>query len=243
VSSTIWTPTAVASEARKAKFDLWRAVEAQHKVSTLSLVDSLDEQALLERLLETSKPPLPRGVEGMHWLLFTPFRYPPPPKGSRFRGTLDPGVFYGADEIHTACAELGFWRWRFLMESPALAAIESHQHTVFRVTVATLTIDLRKPPFDRNQGNWTDPSHYEATQALAKISREVGVGAIRYQSVRDRERGGCGAVLRPDAFAENKPQETQTWWLSVTRARVIWQRDNVLEDMSWEFDASNWPAQ
>ena len=242
MSSTIWTPTAAASEAREISFNLWRAVEAQHRVSTMPLVDTLDEQTLLEQLLETSKPPLPRGVKGMHWLLFTPFRYPPPPKGSRFRGPLDPGVFYGADEIRTACAELGFWRWCFLMESPALAALEPRQQTVFRVTVATLTIDLRKPPFDRNQGNWIDPSHYEATQAFAKVSREAGVGAIRYQSVRDPERGGCGAILKPDAFAENKPQETQTWWLSVTRARVIWQRENVLEDMSWEFDTSNWPA-
>ena len=74
------------------------------------LVDTLDEQALLEQLLEGSKPPLPSGAAGLHWLLFTPFRYPPPPSGSRFRGQTDPGVFYGADEVETACAELGFWR-------------------------------------------------------------------------------------------------------------------------------------
>jgi hypothetical protein len=208
----------------------------------MPLVDTLDEQTLLEQLLETSKPPLPRGVKEMHWLLFTPFRYPPPPKGSRFRGPLDSGVFYGTDEIRTACAELGFWRWRFLMESPVLSVLDPRQQTVFRVAVATLVIDLRTAPFNREMEEWTDPVRYEATQAFAKVSREAGVGAIRYQSVRDPEQGGCGAVLKPDAFAENKPLETQTWWLSVTRARVIWKRDNVLEDMSWEFDTSNWPA-
>ena len=56
----------------------------------------------------------PGGRRHLHWLLFTPFRYPPPPGGSRFRGPNDPGVFYGADEIRTACAELGYWRWRHL---------------------------------------------------------------------------------------------------------------------------------
>ncbi|MBI5121891.1 MAG: RES family NAD+ phosphorylase [Rhodospirillales bacterium] len=242
MSSITWTPTAVASEARQASFDLWRAVEAQHKVSTLPLVDTLDEQMLLEQLLETSKPPLPRGVEGMHFLMFTPFRYPPPPKGSRFRGPLDPGVFYGADEIRTACAELGFWRWRFLMESPALSVLDPRQQTVSRVAGATLAIDLRASPFNRDMDKWIDPVRYDEPQALARAAREAGIGAIRYQSARDPEQGGCGAVLKPDAFAAKKPLETQTWWLSVTRSRVIWRRDDVFEDMSWEFDAGNFTA-
>ena len=40
--------------------------------------------AVLERLVEASKPPVPRDVArlGLHWLLFTPFRYAPPPGGS-----------------------------------------------------------------------------------------------------------------------------------------------------------------
>ena len=99
---------------------LWRAVEAQHVVSTMALVDSIEEQHVLERLLEDTKPPIPAAAAHLHWLLFTPFRYPPPPGGSRFRGPNDPGVFYGADEIRTACAELGYWRWRHLLDSPAL---------------------------------------------------------------------------------------------------------------------------
>ena len=65
----------------------------------MALVDSVAEQAVLERLVEASKPPVPREVArlGLHWLLFTPFRYAPPPGGSRFRGPNDTGVFYGAD--------------------------------------------------------------------------------------------------------------------------------------------------
>ena len=114
-----WTTHAVASEARPVALDLWRAVEAQHVASTMVLVDTVAEQAVLERLVESSKPPVPRDVArlGLHWLLFTPFRYAPPPGGSRFRATGDPGVFYGADERRTACAELGYWRWRFLTDS------------------------------------------------------------------------------------------------------------------------------
>jgi hypothetical protein len=108
VSSHTWTPRAVASEAVGLRFAVWRAVEGQHVAATVALVDSLAEQHALERLLDERKPPLPQGAARLHYLLFTPFRYRPPPGGSRFRGPNDPGVFYGADEVRTACAELGY---------------------------------------------------------------------------------------------------------------------------------------
>lgn len=237
MSSTTWTPTAVASEAAAIRFSLWRAVEGQHAVSTMVLVDSLEEQTLLEQLLEGSKPPVPASAHGLHWLLFTPFRYPPPPTGSRFRGPLDPGVFYGADEIETACAELGFWRWRFLMESPSLTALDPKPQTVFKVAVDTLTIDLRAPPFAESRALWIARESYDATQELGRSAREAKIGAIRYEAVRAPNRGGCGAILTPAAFAETQPQDAQTWWLSVSRERVLWQRDNVLHRTAFAFDA------
>ncbi len=55
----------------------WRGVEAQHIVSTMRLVDTLDEQSVLECILESSKPPLPAGGAAKHYLLATPFRYRP----------------------------------------------------------------------------------------------------------------------------------------------------------------------
>lgn len=238
MSSIIWTPAALASEAAPARFELWRAVEAKHVVPTMMLVDTLDEQFLLEDLLESSKPPPPPASEGLHWLLFTPFRYPPPPGGSRFRGPQAPGVFYGADEIRVACAELGYWRWRFLLDAPALVRLDPRQHTLFRVTVEAPTIDLRRAPFDRDHATWTDPVAYHACQTLAEIARGALVGSIRYQSARDPERGGCGAVLSPEAFAEKTPRDAQTWSLSVTRDRVLWRRDDVFESGAWEFDAN-----
>jgi len=89
---------------------VWRAVEAQHRIATMKLVDnSLADQAILEKILEESKPPVPAEARGKHWLIFTPFRYTPPPPGSRFRAPHDPGVFYAAFERRTACAEIGYW--------------------------------------------------------------------------------------------------------------------------------------
>ena len=77
-----WRDEWFATPLRSASALLWRGVEAQHRVATLRLVDSLDDQATLERLLEASKPPLPPAAEGLHYLLATPFRYRSP-HGSR----------------------------------------------------------------------------------------------------------------------------------------------------------------
>ena len=240
MSSTTWTARAVASDASKWRGDLWRAVEAQHVVATAALVDTLDEQHVLERLLEESKPAVPSSARALHWLLFTPFCYPPPPGGSRFRGPRDPGVFYGADEIRTACAELGHWRWRHLQDTPALAAMPTKPQTLFRAGLATQCVDLRKPPFARDRAAWTRRDDYAACQQLARVARKAGVGAIRYESVRDPRAGGCAAVLSPAAFAAPMPLEQQTWMLSVTRERVVWQRTGVLQDDEFEFAAAAW---
>ena len=56
MSSSTWTPHAVASESKTCELTLWRAVEAQHVVATRALVDSLAEQEILESVLEASKP-------------------------------------------------------------------------------------------------------------------------------------------------------------------------------------------
>jgi len=240
VSSTIWTTREVASNAAPLRHALWRAVEAQHVVSTMALVDSVEEQHALERLLDDWKPPIPAAAAHLHWLLFTPFRYPPPPGGSRFRGPNDPGAFYGADEIRTACAELGYWRWRHLQDSPALSAMPTKAQTVFQVKVKIGAADLRAKPFVRDRQRWTDPGDYSRCQEFGRTAREAKVGAIRYESVRDPQHAACCAVLSAAAFVPPQPLEQQTWMLSVARDRVIWQRTHALHAEEHEFTAAQW---
>jgi len=72
--------------------------------------------------------------------------------------------------------------------------------------------------------------------ALARVARESNMDAIRYESVRDPEHGAALAVLRPSCFKPRKPLEQHTWFLTVRRAAVIWQR----EGETFEFDAGAW---
>jgi hypothetical protein len=235
VSSNTWTPRAVASEAGRATRRLWRAVEAQHIASTLRLVASVEEQAVLESVLEGSKPSLPADAASLHFLLATPFRYTSP-IGSRFRAPSDSGIWYGAERERTACAELGFWRWRFLMDSAALQALGPSPQTVFRAGIDGQLVDLTDAPFKRARADWTDPHDYRATQGFARVARQAGVDAIRYESVRDPQHGGAVAVLTPSCFKPLKPLEQNTWFLTVRREAAIWQR----EGESFEFASSEW---
>lgn len=237
LSNTL-TPAALSSEARPWEGVVWRMVEAQHTASTMKIVDNDDEQDVLEALLEGSKPALPvhlAAPQGLDYLLATPFRYNPLRGGSRFRALTDPGVFYGAESVRTAAAELGFWRWRFLNDAIDLEKLEPVAHTAFGASVNTPSVDLRQEPFSANAKAWLHPSDYSATQELAQVARVAQVGGIQYRSVRDPNPAWCMALLTPQAFSKPKPAPfMQTWWLAVHQDAVMWRRDKEsMTFMAW----------
>ncbi|NTG49300.1 RES family NAD+ phosphorylase [Agrobacterium rhizogenes] len=224
MSLPIWTPDALSSEARPMSGRYWRLVEAQHQVSTLKLVDTLEEQALLETLLEESKPALPPECAGLDYLLATPFRYGAIyPYGSRFRRagrTL--GVFYASEQVETALAEMSFYRLLFFSDSPETPLpANAAEYTAFAAVIATKqAVDLTLPPLERDREAWADPLNYEACQSLADAARAGKVDAILYQSVRDPKGGKNIALLTAHAFAAREPVERQTWRIRLSPAGV-----------------------
>lgn len=213
MSLPIWTPDALSSEAVRLDGKYWRMVEAQHRVSTLKVVDTLDEQALLEELIEETKPQIPIECRHLHYLLATPFRYGSVyPHGSRFRRagkTL--GVYYAAETMMTAVAEMAFYRLLFFAESPDTPwPHDAAEYTAFAAAIRIdKAIDLTRPPLDRDAAAWTHPTDYAACQAIADVAREAGMQAIRYRSARDP--GANIALLTCKGFAKAKPLEPQTW--------------------------------
>lgn len=214
MSLPIWTPGALSSEAVRLAGSCWRMVEAQHRVSTLKIVDTLEEQALLEDLVEETKPRIPLECRSLHYLLATPFRYGSVyPHGSRFRRagrTL--GVYYAAETVATAVAEMAFYRMLFLAESPDTPwPRDAAEYTAFAAAISCgRTVDLTRPPLDRDGGAWTHPTDYAACQVLADIARKADIEAIRYRSVRDAN-GINVALLTCRAFAKPNPTQRQTW--------------------------------
>jgi hypothetical protein len=203
----------------------WRAVEAQHVVSTLRLTaNDPSRQDLLERILEESKPPLPPATQGLHYLLATPFRYPPSQHGSRFRAWPDLGVLYAAATRQTACAELGYWRWRFVRDSSGLKGISAAAQTLFQLGASGQGIELTQAPLQAWEAQWIHASDYAATQQLARQARQLRVQWIGYQSVRDPAQGLCYALLDPQALKPKKPLAQENWYLTITSQGAIWQR-------------------
>jgi hypothetical protein len=124
-------------------------VEAQHQVSTRKLVDSSEEQVLLEEMIDRVKPPDLTGGR-LHYLLFTPFRYPPLPHGSRFGGRHEPGIWYGSVELRCALAEVSYYRLVFMEGTTADLGTLTTALTAFSVSMRTARgVDLTAGHFEK----------------------------------------------------------------------------------------------
>jgi hypothetical protein len=195
-------------------------VEAQHQVSTRKLVDSAEEQALLEELIDGVKPP-DRTDGKLHYLLFTPFRYPPLRHGSRFGGRRERGIWYGSLEQRGAFAEVAYYRMLFLEGTRAELGTVETALTAFTASVRTARgIDLTAPPFDAHRRAIASPMSYASSQALGTAMRSTGVEAFKYPSARDIEGGINVGVFAPAAFGSAKPKSFETWHCFASRERA-----------------------
>lgn len=180
----------------------------------MKLTDNTEDQKLLERLLEETKPSVPPECRHLHFLLSTPFRYGPYPRGSRFRraGHTE-GVFYAADRPETAIAEVCFYRLLFFQESPKTKwPNDAGEYTAFASEYAVgRAIDLTSPPFNTRTSVWTHLTDYSGCQQLCDLVRAENIDAIFYESVRDPLHRRNVAILTCRAFAAIEPVSRQTW--------------------------------
>jgi hypothetical protein len=116
------------------------------------------------------------------------------PDGSRFSdGSY--GVYYAAQDLDTAVAEVSHHRALFLSRT-AEAAIDIDLRLISATLDAPLH-DLRKL---RGSGAAVyDPANYGAGQALGRQLREAGSWGVLYHSVRHRG-GLCAGAFRPRAL-------------------------------------------
>ncbi|MGB4061748.1 MAG: RES family NAD+ phosphorylase [Burkholderiaceae bacterium] len=220
-SLPVWDRGWVNDQTSAIAMDLFRLVETQHIAATMRLVDSADEQDLLEQMLEESKPPMPDATAGVHYLLAAPFRYFPQ-TGSRFRAVNTPGVWYGGDDPYCACSEMAYWRQRFFLDSAGLHQLElSTEHSMYQARVNGIAVDLLLQPWAQAEELWMHPSSYQDTQELGQLVRQSGqVAWIRYKSVRASGHT-CGAVFDPKTLRMITPDmQYEQWYCHVNKDRV-----------------------
>ena len=190
-----------------------RLVESQEQIATLGLVNNVYEQGVLEDLIETTKSPILENTETLHYLLKTPFRYPPLKYGSRFGKTFERGLFYGSLNINTALVETAYYRFVYMLgpEIPFNSTISS-EYSSFSVKIrCERGVFLDLPPFSEYESALVSASSYSETQKLGANMREAGVEAFRYISARDKSKGKNIALFTPEAFFNNKPSKFTTW--------------------------------
>jgi hypothetical protein len=146
------------------------------------------------------------------------------PEGSRFSdGTY--GVYYAADALDTAIAEVAHHRARFLArtsEPPIDIDLRC-----YCVPVRATLVDLRGR---HAQAELLAPDSYAASQAFGRARREAGESGIVHASVRHRG-GRCVALFTPKATvppATQSGQVTLQWngqriaqWYRKSEARAL----------------------
>jgi len=197
-------------------------------------VDSDAEQRVLEELLEASKPAA--APRALHYLLLTPFRYPPLAHGSRLRTRADPGIWYGSREARTAFAEAAYYRLLFLEGTSAQIESLELDLSAFRASFESARgVDLTRPPFAAYRIGISSPVTYVESQPLGREMREAGVEVCLFDSAR--EPGGVNvALFTPRAFAARKPSPPESWRCVAHRRFVEVVKKDVFRRSAYRFE-------
>lgn len=227
----IWDEAGGAKQIGHYENEIIRLVEYQHYIATRKLVDSDEDQAILEQALDQSKPAAPtRNRRGqLHYLLYTPFRYPPLKSGGRFHTRLEQSLFYGAEDLQTAMAEVAFGRFLFFRHTQAVCEPMTVPYTHFVARVRSdKAVRLTHAPFAVWRARISDPASYAESQVLGRAMREAGVELFSYFSARHPEGVNVG-LFSVDAFAQNKPVagKDKRWDVFMTAELVEFQRASI----------------
>jgi RES domain len=225
MSQTIWTRCGGLSNTCAVSAKVWRVVEDQFQNSTLKLVDTVQEQNVLEEILdELAKPPQPTDPEfdGLHFLLSTPFRYPPFHGGSRFASRPERGLWYGALEVTTALVEKAYYRFVFLLGTAAELGTVEQPWSSFSVTARSKrAVDLTAAPFLSYQSQISSPTSYAFSQPLGRAMRQDGVALCKFTSARDQAKGVNVALFAPAFDSGQVAESTHVGWMSRSTRQVV----------------------
>lgn len=219
----------------------YRLVESQEQVATLSYVDTLEEQALLEDILEGFKPPYPDNSAEYHYLLKTPFRYPPLKWGSRFGRAHESSIFYGGITEEITLRESAYYRfvfWHSMSIAPPKQSICT-EHSLFSVNYASpYGIQLQHPPFSDYQQQLAHPSSYVGSQQLGSDMRAAGIDVFEYLSARDapEKNSLCVGIYQPSALVQKKPKNISPWFCEISSSEVSFKQKEQRTIQTYDLD-------
>lgn len=206
----------------------WRVTEDQKKSYTRKLVDTHEEHDILEDLLESSKPNVNAEIyRNYHYLLFTPFRYPPLKHGSRFGREFEPSLWYGSLKVETALYEFAYYKLLFLQHTTAQLKLELILSAFSVKASSDKSIDLTKKPFDQYRNEISSPNNYEVSHQLGTAMRENEIELFLFYSARTVDLEKNIGIFYPTVFKTKKLNTEPSLW-------NCYADNNVIE--FWHFD-------
>lgn len=232
----IWTESEGIKLTKSLVLEPWRMVEDQYISSSRDLVESREEHALLEDMLENSKPKI---ENNKHYLIITPFRYPPLRYGSRFGNTFEQSLWYGSINLPTALAEVAFYRLKFFADTSADLEYIEIPMTAFKAYIQTYNgIDLTAPHFKKYQDKISNKTSYADSQKLGSEMRDANIEAFIFTSARDKAMGKNVAAFTPHVFKMKDSQyitDMQNWRCIANQNVIEFSRDEILCRKHHEF--------
>lgn len=233
---SIWIESEAIKSVTSLNLEPWRMVEAQHVSSARDLVDSREEHELLEQLLDNAKPKI---ANNTHYLIFTPFRYPPLNYGSRFGSIYEQSLWYGSINLLTALAEVAFYRLKFFADTSADLQYIEIPMTAFKAYIQTEKgIDLTASHFEKYQDKLSNKTCYTDSQILGAEMRDANIEAFVFRSARDKTFGKNVAAFTPDIFKMKDNQyitDMQNWRCIANQNLIEFTRDDLLCRKHHEF--------
>ena len=178
---------------------------------------------MLEGLIEASKPSLMDGKR--HYLIETPFRYPPLEHGFRFGSRFYPSLFYGSHTVDAMLYESAYYAFYFwsALDTPFESPVMNHK-TSFEVRVKSLSyVNLCAIQDVDIQVKLRSKSHYEFTQSVGEILRGLGVDAFSYFSARSLgtpEDAKNMGIFNIESIV-SKPLRLRSWEVKQTAESIL----------------------
>ncbi len=214
---------------------VYRIVESDLEVATLSITNSLAEQSRLEELLEEIKPL--SHASKKHFLLTTPFRYPPLKYGSRYGTANMKSFFYGSKEPMTCLYECAYYRFLFLNDIaiPFDEPIQTN-HLLFSCAVSSQhSLELTHDKYLHIREIITHSTDYTTTQKIGKWAVENNFEVIKFPSARYKT-GINYAIASVNNIKSRVPKNAERLPCTSTPDRVIFKyNSNWVSIRSQEF--------
>jgi hypothetical protein len=198
-----WAPCHRLVASRFPTVGLYDTIAQPDDLDVVFAIEALTNPRLRQELRALSLVPLQDRVTGPGATLVMAAFTHLNPEGSRFSdGSY--GVYYAADTLDTAVAEVSHHRARFLART-AEPAIDLDLRWI-KADLAARVHDIRAASTPRTAAlaEVYHPDHYGASQPLGQALRASGSPALAFDSVR-RPGGQCVAVFVPRALARARP--------------------------------------